>query len=187
MAPQESQPPRQYLITGPNIPTYLFVFNMVVLLPQKQHQKSRSTLHDRPRFLGLFWEEIPIYSKLQKNDSHVWGQSTHFMAELKWYQKRSKPEKLWRMDIPSYFYVMFTKVDNFFFSVFLNNKALPQGGKPLKERICSYGSKFFLLRVDSFSIEKWGKSDKLFSLKMCPFTLNLPISSWSRVPTWSHS
>ena len=63
-------------------------------------------------------------------------------------------------DVYSYFYHLhiffllffchFAKGNNFrdFLFAFLDNAALPKWGKLLKERICSYGSKFFTFRVD---------------------------------------
>ena len=50
----------------------------------------------------------------------------------------------------SMIFYQFTIGNNFsdFLFAFLNNAALSHYGLLLKERICSYGSKFFSLRVD---------------------------------------
>ena len=54
------------------------------------------------------------------------------------------------MGTPSSFSTMFSKGDNFpdFLFVYLEDKIFPKWDLLLKERICSYGSKFFPLKDD---------------------------------------
>ena len=56
----------------------------------------------------------------------------------------------------------------------------PKMGSILNERICSYGSKFFLLRIDLYEEARQKmKMTELFPLKVCPFTLvDVGVTVW---------
>ena len=71
------------------------------------------------------------------------------------------------------FPTIFTKMNN---CDFLDNLALSKWGPQLKDRICSCGSKFFPLRVDSY--DKGGKNEigRFASPESVPiqFNINIP-------------
>ena len=94
----------------------------------------------------------------------------HLLAfyQLFWYIARVTSQCIWIfMGTLLYF-----KED--FLCVSLDNKTFKTGGLPLKERICSYKSKFFSFIVDSYWKEVKTELPELFPLQVFLFTLRYP-------------
>ena len=95
-----------------------------------------------PGWKGLTGKEhkqyVTIVGSLLKNGGLMWGY-THSFGDLRY------------MGTPPSFSAMFSKGDNFhdFLFAYLEDKVFQKWGLLLKERICSDGSKFFSVRVDS--------------------------------------